>query len=333
MYNAEEYLDECIRSLLNQSLRDCEFIFVNDGSIDKSRIIIEGYQEKDKRIKLVNQSNQGVSAARNAALKILTGEYVGFVDADDFIEKEMYQTLYTAASHKNCDAVISNFESELEGNKLLTKYPFQSDIQLNRSFIMDVIMPYFLKHDNLNTVVSKIYRSDLLIKCQINFPEKIALGEDGMFNILFFSHALTMMYVDYTGYHYREVLGSATRNIGEKDYFNQALEVYLAATPDIYKEIMSVKDVNRLKSIRLINSVISYIYIYFKPNKEMSLKNRYHYVNRMITNKYVRAAIPDYRKEMSGSIGRYESYIVSMVKSRFTFGLLLAVTYSRLRNS
>src|SRR6476646_4070363 len=88
VYNAGKYITRCIESLLNQTLQECEFIFINDGSIDDSREIIEGYKQVDDRIILINQVNQGVSIARNKGLYLAAGEYVGFVDADDCIEKD-----------------------------------------------------------------------------------------------------------------------------------------------------------------------------------------------------------------------------------------------------
>lgn len=333
VYNAEKYISECIESLLGQTLHACEFIFVNDGSDDKSKSIIEDYQRHDDRIKLINQENQGVSAARNAGLQAALGEYVGFVDADDYIEKDMYETLYHAAIEQNCDVVVSNLESELEGCKVIITYPFRTNETLGRAYILQYIMPYFLKVDDLNTAVNKIYRKNVLTKNKIAFPEKVALGEDGMFNMIFFSHAATMTYMNYTGYHYREVSGSATRNIRDKDYFSKAIEVYKTAPPLIYNEIIPSNNVNRLKSIRLIKSMISYIYIYFKPSNDMSFTKRYRYVKQMINNKYVREALPIYWDEMNSSIGRYEKFILSMVKVRSAFGLMFAVVYSRWRNA
>jgi glycosyltransferase involved in cell wall biosynthesis len=333
VYNAEDYLEDCILSLLLQSLQECEFIFVNDGSTDTSNLLIEKYQTQDPRIKLFNQKNQGVSAARNAGMQMALGEYIGFVDADDYIEKDMYERLYAAATEHKCDVVVSNFESEIEGSMVLTEYSFPVNTRLDRNFITQHIMPYFLKADNLNAVWNKIYRKNVLIEHHIEFPKHIVLGEDGVFNMLFFSQALSMGYLNYLGYHYREVSGSATRNIREKDYFGKAIDVYQMALPQLYNELLPSSNVNQLKSIRLINSMISYIYIYFKPSKEMSFVKRYSYVKRMITSSYVREALPLYCEEMNGSLGRYERFIVSMVKAKSTLGLMCAVIYSRLRNT
>ena len=96
VYNADKFLERCVNSLLSQTLASCEFIFVNDGSTDASLSILQQFQQKDPRIRLVNQENKGVSDARNAGLKIANGDYIGFVDADDFIEKDYFEKLYSA---------------------------------------------------------------------------------------------------------------------------------------------------------------------------------------------------------------------------------------------
>ncbi|WP_141504029.1 glycosyltransferase [Paenibacillus luteus] len=333
VYNAEAYLEECILSLLLQTLRDCEFIFVNDGSTDQSSLLLEEYQKKDSRVKLIQQSNQGVSAARNAGLGVATGQYVGFVDADDYIEKDMYETLHHAAVQHSCDVVIANFKSEIEGSQVITSYSFPVNERLEKDFIAAQILPHFLKADDLNTAVNKIYRNQLLTEHRLAFPANVALGEDGHFNILFFSQAASMVYVNYTGYYYREVNGSATRNIKEKDYFGKAIEVYQMPPPPIYHQMIPDSSIVQLKSIRLINSMISYIYLYLKPSKDMKFVERYSYVKRMITSSPVREALPLYLEEMQHSLGRYERFILGMVRAKSTLGLMFAVTYSRLRNT
>lgn len=333
VYNAEKYISSCIESLLGQTLPECEFIFINDGSIDHSKQIIERYMEFDERIKLVNQKNQGVSAARNQGLSIASGEYIGFVDADDYIEEDMYEKLYDSAKKSNCDIVMTNFESEMDGQKFITKYPFPVDCVLGRSYIEQNLLPYFLKADNLNAVWNKLYKCKIIIDFRIGFPEKLVLGEDAMFIMHFFSHAKTMKYIDYTGYHYREVEGSATRDIACKDYFHSALEVYKAQLPQSYLDKLEKEKIRVLKSTKLINSVMSYIHVYFVPSKGLSFRKRYRYVKDMIGNKYVHESLPLYCLENYSNLRLYERLIIRMIKRKFTLGLYCAATYSRLRNS
>jgi glycosyltransferase involved in cell wall biosynthesis len=331
VYNAEKYLEKCIESLVNQTLQECELIFVNDGSSDGSKKIIEKYKELYNGIILINQENQGVSMARNNGLNIAQGEYIGFVDADDFIESDMYEVLYLAAKKDNSDVLISNIESEIEGIKVITKYPFKSEVLLNKYYIEQYILPYFIKTDNLNTAVNKLYKNTIIKANNIRFPERITLGEDGIFNMEFFIFASNMKYINYTGYHYREITGSATRNFSQKDYFNRSLEVYKFALPKTYEQKICHANIQQLRAMKLINNVMSYIYIYFLPTNEISLVKRYKYIKKMIRNHHVREALAIYENEVK--LGKYEKLLLMLIKRKSTIGLYFATTYSRLKNN
>ncbi len=332
VYNAERYLPACVESLLGQTLGACEFIFINDGSTDRSRQIIEAYQAKDKRIVLLNQTNQGVSSARNHGIRVAAGQYIGFVDADDTVELDMYERLYQAAVDASCDVVLSNVESELEGQMLVTAYPFATHRVLSRKDIEEDVLPYFLKAEDLNTACNKLYNKQLIDAYRIEFPAGVALGEDGMFNISFFSRANSMVYIDYIGYHYKEVAGSATRNIVEKDYFRRALEVYKQEAPMIYRELLGTSEIERLKSIKFINSVKSYIYIYLAAYREITSHRGYQYVKRMISHDEVQKALRVYEQECGHTLGRYEKLLLFMVKHQWMLGVYGLITYSKFRN-
>lgn len=102
VYNVENYLPKCLDSILNQSFRDFELLLINDGSTDKSGEICNSYQEKDERIRVVTQKNKGLSAARNAGIKLAKGTYLSFIDSDDWIDENMYLDMLEAAdSHKD----------------------------------------------------------------------------------------------------------------------------------------------------------------------------------------------------------------------------------------
>ena len=105
VYNVEDYIEKCLDSLVNQTLKEIEIIVVNDGSTDSSLEKIEKFAQQDSRIIIINQENQGQGAARNSGLNIAKGEYIGFVDSDDYVDLDFYEKLYNAA--KNNDADIS----------------------------------------------------------------------------------------------------------------------------------------------------------------------------------------------------------------------------------
>ena len=106
VYNVEKYLRKCIDSLVNQTLNDIEIICINDGSTDKSIKILKEYKNKDSRIILLNQENSGQSVARNRGIEIAKGEYLGFVDPDDWIDLDYYEKLYNAASTNDTDIAV-----------------------------------------------------------------------------------------------------------------------------------------------------------------------------------------------------------------------------------
>ena len=107
VYNCEKYITKCIESLLNQTFKDLEIIIVNDGSTDNSEKIIKNY--KDPRIKLINKKNGGQSSARNIGLDTAYGEYIGFVDSDDWVDSDYYEKLYDAAKKYNADIAMADF--------------------------------------------------------------------------------------------------------------------------------------------------------------------------------------------------------------------------------
>lgn len=105
IYNVEKYLDRCMESLLNQTLKDIEIIMVDDGSPDNCPQMCDEYAKKDRRIKVVHKKNGGLSDARNAGLKVATGEYVAFVDSDDYQSLNTYEELYHQAESGDYDVV------------------------------------------------------------------------------------------------------------------------------------------------------------------------------------------------------------------------------------
>lgn len=329
VYNCQKYLDSCMQSLLRQTLTDCEFIFINDGSQDDSLSILQKYEAIDSRVIVINQKNGGVSAARNTGLEIASGVYVGFVDADDFVDDDYFEKLYQVSITYDCDITICDWKGDNERNNRL-HLPFPKDVILNESYIESVIYPFLIQEELLNSVCNKLYRLDLIKEKQILFPVGVALGEDNIFNILTFTEANSVYYMDYCGYYYREVEGSATRNTINKDYFQQALSVYREDLGVFKKWNLSEEKIKELKEKKFINSVISLTYVYF--TSQSSILHRYKYVREMIRNESVKEILEKRFLEMLLEKGRYERVLLKMIKRRQTFGIYCLTLYSRGRN-
>lgn len=132
IYNAEKYLERCIGSLRIQTYRDIEIILINDGSTDKSSGICDYYASLDNRIKVIHKLNEGVAAARNDGLKIAIGEYVGFVDSDDYIDENMYEQLYLSAHVHNADIVQGGCKRVSLSGSCLYSSKFKNKVVIGR---------------------------------------------------------------------------------------------------------------------------------------------------------------------------------------------------------
>ena len=121
IYNAEIYLDKCIKSILNQSYDNFELILVNDGSADNSANIVKKYMENDKRIIYLNQKQSGVSAARNNGINNAHGDFITFIDADDMIEKDYLEYLLSLFSNRNIDVTLSTFPFKIKNDSKKNK--------------------------------------------------------------------------------------------------------------------------------------------------------------------------------------------------------------------
>jgi len=121
-YNAEKYLSQCLDSIINQTLKDIEIICVNDGSTDRTGAILDRYKLMDDRIIVIHRENGGLSVARNTGIEAANGEYLGFVDSDDFVDEEMFESLYNSACRYDSDVVISNFHLFMDDTKKICPY-------------------------------------------------------------------------------------------------------------------------------------------------------------------------------------------------------------------
>ena len=118
VYKVENFLDRCVESIVGQTYENLEIILVDDGSPDNCPAMCDGWAEKDSRIRVIHKENGGVSSARNAALDIATGDYIGFVDSDDWIEPEMYSSLIQQISESGKHiALCSSFAVEISGER------------------------------------------------------------------------------------------------------------------------------------------------------------------------------------------------------------------------
>lgn len=162
IYNSSGYLNKCVDSLLNQTLKDIEIILINDGSTDESVKIIKSYN--DKRIKYISKKNEGIGKTRNRGIKEATGEFIAFVDSDDYLNEHFCEYMYKKAHVDNCELVICNFFED-RGNLYGIKFKDFEDTSLKEN-------PNLLNNINLGPC-NKLYSLNMLKKNSIYFEENL----------------------------------------------------------------------------------------------------------------------------------------------------------------
>ena len=184
VYNVEKYLSQCLDSLVNQTYKNIEIICVNDGSTDKSGDILEEYQKKDSRIKVVSQPNGGLSKARNTGMMNAQGEYIGFVDSDDWCNPEMYGKLYDLTIGAQVDFVMCGMTLyDMKKDAYESENQYFSLGMLEDEWEGKICEDEYFKEKALKfnvTACNKLFRRDFLVSNQLAFREKL-FHEDEFF--------------------------------------------------------------------------------------------------------------------------------------------------------
>lgn len=202
VYNVEKYLRQCIDSILSQTYTNFELILVDDGSKDQSGEICNEYAEKDSRIRLFHKENGGVSSARNLGLDNAHGEYICFVDSDDWVDNTYIEDMLKPG----------DYDLVMQGMKQATKIWKYSLKSLNDTIqILDVLISSGRNHDLLfNGPYCKLYKNNIIRDKNLRFNEKIWLGEDFLFNVCYISFSSTAKITDTCSYNYRTTSDSLT---------------------------------------------------------------------------------------------------------------------------
>ncbi len=220
VYKVEKYLDECVQSILNQSFDDYEIILVNDGSPDNCPAMCVGYEVRyPKKVRVVHKKNGGLASARNAGMRVAKGEYIYFVDSDDYLLDDKVGELYAKAAEYNADVLQTSFFSVREGvGEISTcRTSFETDKLLTHAD-MEKELCYASSKMRITFVWRNLYRRKFLEKHSIMFEEDLKRIEDGPFNMEAFSKAERFVAVDIPVLCYRVRENSLQRQGYVPDY-------------------------------------------------------------------------------------------------------------------
>lgn len=246
VYNKEKHLDRCLQSILNQSFADFELILINDGSTDGSGLKCDEYKNKNQRVVVFHQINEGVSSARNKGLEIATGEYIGFIDADDRIESNMYEVLVTNVLNTSSDISICTMRQPT-GRKAAILNPEEVKI-----FDRNQALSAFLKGELDFSANNKIYKKE--IAKEIKFEGR--MFEDVFYTYKAFSLSKKNVFVRNELYHYLISENSVSVSKFDQHYLEPVgvTKKIVNSVPEELKE--DAKAFDLIMNISLLNLIL-----------------------------------------------------------------------------
>ena len=262
-YNVNKYIERCIKSAMNQTLKEIEIIVVNDGSTDNTKTIIEKLAQQDSRIVLINKENGGVSSARNRGASIARGEYIQFLDGDDWIEKTACQEMYQYAKENNLDTVVVNFYEDDDKGDIQELEAIKSDKSIMNSKEFITLLFQGKAHWNIWNI---FYSKELNVRQE----ENISYGEDLLATFQLISNAKKIGILREPYLHYINNPTSITNN-KEALKINQLFTVYNLIEKEMKeKKIFKLfqKELEASKTIQIGSFIFKKSYF---NNKEYTL--------------------------------------------------------------
>lgn len=285
IYNAEKYLHRCIDSILAQSYTDFELLLIDDGSPDGCGTICDDYAAKDNRVRVFHKENGGVSSARNLGIAQARGEWLTFIDADDYVHPDFLASLY--ALH-DADLIIGSFQlvgSDESWDGILPCEKYGRDVlrtKLERSdFVPNHRAPW-----------AKLYRRDIIVDNHILYDTKITLSEDWLFTLNYFQYIQSVRTIDTPYYYYeRGNVNGLSQNSRYFDEYFYAMEQFEKITSDL-EQSFSLPSLRRIyiETVRVfLNRQVSYLY----HHKGLTYRARLDKLRTLLTNPHVQAVIHD----------------------------------------
>ena len=235
VYNSEKTLSRCIDSILNQTYRDFELILLNDGSTDTSGEICDAYAKRDSRVRVVHKENTGVSDTRNRGIDLARGEYLQFLDSDDWITPDATALFVRTATEQQCDMVISQFYRVI-GEHVSQKGAIDEDGLMDRSTYANHMMQkpadfYY------GVLWNKFYKRSIITEHRLRMDQSISWCEDFMFNLEYVRHTQTIYAMKVPDYYYVKTKGSlVSQGMSMKKMIRMKRTVF-ACYNDFYKDV------------------------------------------------------------------------------------------------
>ena len=234
VYNVEKYLKRCVDSIINQTYSNIEIILVDDGSLDNSGNICDEYKNKDERIKVIHKRNAGLGYARNSGLELITGDYVTFIDSDDWIGNNHIENLYETIKKNDADLCIGGHTNVDEKNNMVENpVKLKEKIYNYEETINEILLPLIAPDENYKKDIQieasscmNLYKVSVIKENKLKFiSEKVAVSEDTFFNIDFLFYSKRVIVTKQNTYFYFKNMKSISRKY-DQNRFKRTIEFY-----------------------------------------------------------------------------------------------------------
>lgn len=301
VYNTENYLNDCIQSIRNQTYENIEVILINDGSTDTSGVICDEFADKDSRIKVSHQNNSGPSISRNKGIELAQGKYIQFIDSDDTIDSTMTERLVESIN-KEIQLVLSGYKTvhlnEDNNTTIQNVTPGVQGILSNEEFIKDFGL--FFEQFFINSPCNKLYMSEIIKKNKIRFINHLNMGEDLLFNLDYLNVCKNISVINDALYNYIILNNTNSLMASYKNDFFENQQMLFQKVREFLRENNCYKDKNKDSvEVTFTNSIVGCFGNLLHKNSDLTSLDIKEQIHKIIFSKEVREDINYFK---SGSI-------------------------------
>jgi glycosyltransferase involved in cell wall biosynthesis len=298
VYNVEQYIHACVDSILGQTLTELELILINDGSQDKSGEICNDYSQKDNRVIVIHKKNGGPSSARNLGIRTARGEYIGFVDSDDTIDKEMYKSMYEVASKTKSEIIACGYTeiNKFNGTEKYFNTPLNGNLYMEGRMTKNNLETLLINNKILGytSLCNKLYKRSYILKTRLFINERIKIAEDECFNLIALSKANRISAINECFYKYRRINSESIMNKQDGKFY-----LHLEARGEIIKILKLINISNdvylqclRYENCKTVAAYLERIKIILISNE--GIINKFKQINEIIHEHYFLDAIKNF---------------------------------------
>lgn len=315
VYNSEKYLEKCICSILNQTYTNIEVILVDDGSTDASPQICDDFVQRDKRVKALHIPNGGVSIARNVGIGQVTGEYLVFVDSDDYVDEDYLEALLQGTQENNADLCVSSLYPE--------NIRASFDLSITPEYTRELL--FLLENHLLFGPFIKLYRASIIKDHRILFPEGISYGEDLIFNLDYLRIIDRIFYINYCGYHY---VSDNTESLSRKvrwNLFDNEMMLHQKLIDWLKEKHLWTESFQKYMADRIFDTSYNALMLFYRSDCTASVKESYSQIKRIVEDPLLHVLLP------LADTGGYAKWAIKGLENRKAI-LLTTLAMIRRRN-